>query len=874
MDAGGFRARLRACRQSAGLSQQELAGRSGLSVRAISDLERGRTRWPYPDSLHRLADALDLRDADRAEFIASAGRRLAPAVPSATPHPAAAPPPRQPPPIPVSTSTRTSTRSSTRSSRRTGNDHNIPRYLPAAVPAFVGREDQLAVLSQVLNQPGGTAVVTAIGGTAGVGKTALAVQWAHQVAPQFPDGQLFVNLRGFDPSGPPVTSAEAVRGFLDALAIPAHRLPQTVEGQLGLYRSLLAGKRMLVVLDNARDVAQVRPLLPGSPTCRVVVTSRNQLTSLAAIEAARPLTLGVLTDAEARQFLRQRLGSDRVDSDPGAVAQIIAACAHLPLALSVIAARAAMRLDLSLAQVAEDLAARPDLDAFAGGDDPAADVRAAFSWSYRQLDADAARAFRLAGLPPAPVLDRYALAALTGATAQQAGHLLDVLAGACMIQPAGPGRSTTHDLLRGYARELAASQHSEPERRAALERLFDYYLGTAAAAMDAAFPAEAQRRPRVPPPATPAPEFPGEAEALAWLNAQRANLVAVITHTARQGWPGHATQLAATLFRYFATSARSAEAVAIHTQARHAARLTGDRAAEASALLNIGAAQLRLGRWEQGAEQLGQALALCQEIGDRADEARAHANLGVADLLQGRPGRAVGHFQRSLALHRELGDRIGEARALGNLGFLGLRQGHYAEATGYLEQSLALSRDLGDRGGEARVLANLGEIETRQGRYGQAAGHFDQALALTRQLGDPSSESDTTASLGLLRLREGNHQQATGELRQALALSRTCGDLSVQAAALNGLGEVLLATGRPAAARAQHATAAELAAQAGERYEQARAHEGLARSLEASADPSGARAHWKQALTRYADLGAPEADGIRTHLGAPRDVET
>jgi tetratricopeptide (TPR) repeat protein len=742
------------------------------------------------------------------------------------------------------------------------------------VPAFVGREDQLAVLSQVLNQPGGTAVVTAIGGTAGVGKTALAVQWAHQVAAEFPDGQLFVNLRGFDPSDPPVTSAEAVRVFLDALQIPAHQLPQTVEGQLGLYRSLLAGKRMLVVLDNARDVAQVRPLLPGSPTCRVVVTSRNQLTSLAAIEAARPLTLGVLTDAEARQLLRQRLGADRVDAEPDAVARIIAACAYLPLALSVIAARAAMRLDLSLAQVAEDLATRPDLDAFADGGDPAADVRAAFSWSYRQLDGDAARAFRLAGLNPAPALDRYAVAALADVTAPQAGHLLDVLAGACMVQPAGPGRYSTHDLLRGYARELAASQHSELARRAALDRLFGYYLHTAAAAMDAAFPAEAQRRPRIPSPATPAPEFPAEAEALAWLNAQRGNLVAVTKHTARQGWPNLTIQLAATLFRYFAMSARSAEAVDIHSAACHAARLTGDRAAEASALLNMGSAQLRMGRWEVGAEQLGQALVLCQEIGDRADEARAHANLGIADLLQGRPQQAVGHFQRSLGLHRELGDQIGEARALGNLGFVGLRQGDYAEATGYLERALALSRGLDDRGGEARAHANLGEIETRQGRFGPAAGHLDQALTLTRQLSDLSSEADTMASLGILSLRQRDYPQATGLLRQALTLSRGSGDLIVQATVLNGLGEVLLATRRPAAARAQYTAAADLAAQAGERYEQARAFDGLARSLEASGDRAQARPHWEQALAYYASLGAPEAAGIRAHLDAHRQLET
>ena len=305
MEDGGFAARLRGCRRAARLSQQELAERSGLTVRTISNLERGQTRWPYRDSLYRLADALELRDEARAEFIAAAGRRL----------------------------------DRTGPDEGDGRGRNVPRHLPAPVLAFAGREAELAALSRLLNEPGGTTVITAIAGTAGVGKTALAVHWAHQAAAEFPDGQLFVNLRGFDPSGTPVTSAQAVRVLLDMLQIPADRIPETLEGQLGLYRSLLAGKRMLVVLDNAHDVAQVRPLLPGSPTCRAIVSSRNQLTGLAAIEAASPLPLDVLTGTEAHQLLEQRLGAGRLAADPGATAQVIASCAHLPLALSIIAAR-------------------------------------------------------------------------------------------------------------------------------------------------------------------------------------------------------------------------------------------------------------------------------------------------------------------------------------------------------------------------------------------------------------------------------------------------------------------------------------------------------------------------------------------------------
>ena len=838
-DGGAFGGRLRACRRAAGLSQQELAERSGLSIRTIGNLERGASKWPYQDSLHRLADALGLRDETRATFLAAAGRRLAPDAATGGTGPAGAGP--------------------------GGHARVVAAHLPAAVPAFVGRRDQLATLSQVLQQPGGTAVITAIGGTAGVGKTALAVHWAHQVAGAFPDGQLFVNLRGFDPSGTPVPPDEAVRVLLESLGVPAGQRPQTVDGQLGLYRSLLAGKRMLVLLDNARDAAQVRPLLPGSPTCRVVVTSRNQLTGLVATEAARPLLLDVLTDGEADQLLEQRLGADRLAAHPGATAQIIESCARLPLALSVIAARAAMRPDLYLREIAAELTARPDLDAFSVDSDPAADVRAAFSWSYRQLDAGAARAFRLAGLHPGADLERYAAAALSATTAGQAGQILAALDRACMIQPAGPARHGMHDLLRGYARELAAADGAQAQRQA-LTGLFDYYLHAAATAMDTLFPAERHRRPRIPAPGSPVPDLTGETQARAWLDAERANLVAVSAHMAEHGWPGHAVRLAATLYRYFQTWGHFADAVTMHMHACHAARDLGDREAEANALHNLGAVDLRLGRYPQGAASIEQALALLRDTGDRPGQARALANLGLAALLQGHSQQAVAHFTESLALHRETGDRPGQARALGNLGFAGLRQGRYAEAARHLDESLALCREIGDRVGEARALANLGEIALRQDRLEEAGRRLYPALALLHEIGDRASEADTLVSLGVVGLRQGRFDRASGHLRQALALLREAGDLSRQAMALNSMGELSLATGRPADARARYFDALSLAVRAGEKYEQARAHHGLATSYQQAGDARRAHRHRREALALYTELGAPEAGQVHAEL--------
>jgi tetratricopeptide (TPR) repeat protein len=533
--------------------------------------------------------------------------------------------------------------------------------------------------------------------------------------------------------------------------------------------------------------------------------------------------------------------------------------------LSIIAARAAMRPDLDLGEIAAGLAAHPPLDALRDDSDPAADIRAAFSWSYRQLDPEAARAFRLAGLHPGPGLERYAVAALAATTADQAGQSLGTLARASMIQSAGPARYGMHDLLRGYASELADADGAQARRRA-LTRLFDYYLYAAAIAMDTLVPSERHRRPRVPAPDSPIPTLATEAAARAWLDAERANLVAVTGHMADKGWPSHAIRLAATLYRYLDTGGHFAEAVAVHSRACHAARSIGDQVAEAHALHNLGAVDLRLGRYPQGAASMKQALDLLRATGDRPGQARALANLGLAALLQGHSRQAVGHFTESLALYRETGDRTGQARALGNLGFAALRQGRYGQAAHDLGESLALCREIGDRGGEARALANLGEVALRQDRYQEAARHLYEALALLREVGDRTSEADTLASLGVINLRQGRFTQAAEHLQQALALLREAGDLSRQAMALNSMGELFLATGQPDEARARYAEALSLAARAGEMYEQARAHQGLASSCQQGGDTRRAHRHWREALTRYTELGAPEAEQVYAEL--------
>jgi hypothetical protein len=430
----------------------------------------------------------------------------------------------------------------------------VPRQLPAAVPHFTGRAGELAALSRLLEPPagaseasGGAVVISAIGGTAGIGKTALAVHWAHRVARRFPDGQLHVNLRGFDPSGSPVEPGEAVRGFLDALGIAAERIPATPEAQAALLRSLLTDRQMLIVLDNARDAQQVRPLLPGSPGCLVLVTSRNQLTGLAVAEGARLLMLDVLPDTEARELLARRLGARRASAEPGAVAELAGLCARLPLALSVVAARAGARPGFSLAALAAELRdARGRLDVLDTGE-AATSVRAVFSWSYASLSARAARMFRLLGLHPGPDLTVPAAASLAGVPVQQARDTLAELTGAHLLAEHLPGRLACHDLLRVYAAERAHADESEAERHSAVGRMLDHYLYTAYAASIALYPARDPIALCARQPAAEPEHIDGNDDALAWLVAEHRVLVMVIAQAARDGFDAYAQALPETL---------------------------------------------------------------------------------------------------------------------------------------------------------------------------------------------------------------------------------------------------------------------------------------------------------------------------------------
>jgi DNA-binding SARP family transcriptional activator/tetratricopeptide (TPR) repeat protein len=741
-----------------------------------------------------------------------------------------------------------------------------PRQLPGGVRHFTGRTAELQWLSDLLKEAdSGALVISAITGTAGVGKTALAVHWAHQIADRFPAGQLYVNLRGYDP-GPPMPPAEALAGFLRALGVPGQDIPPELDERAAAYRSLLAGRRMLVLVDNAGEVEQVRPLLPGAPGCVTVVTSRDALAGLVARDGAARLEVDLLPLAEATGLLRALIG-ERAAADPAATAALAERCCRLPLALRVAAELAAARPTASVPDLVGELADQQRrLDLLDAGADPRTAVRAVLSWSGPQMDPRAARAFRLAGLHPGPDLDSYAAAALTSSTSGQAGDVLKLLARTHLIHSAGPGRYAMHDLLRDYARELAAGQDSQDGQRAALTRLFDYYLHTAAAAMDVLYPAELHRRPRIPPSATPGPSLTDPAVARTWLDAERASLVAVTAHTAAHGWPGHTIRLATTLFRYLETCAYYQEAGTICGYARAAAREIGDQAAEAEALNGLGLIDGQQDRYQQAADRLGQALALYRQAGDRTGEARARNNLGLVEGRRGRYPQAASHHQQALALYRQAGDQAGEARALGNLGVVDRRQGRYPQAASHHQQALALYRQAGDQAGEAHALTNLGTVELWQGCYPQAADHLRQALVLHRETSNRTGEARTLASLADGELRQGRYTQASDNFRQALALFREIGDRAGEADALNGLGEVSLATDQPGPARTWYAAALGPAGQIHDAYQQARAHHGLGLAYQATGDPGQARRQWQQALALYTSLGAPEAEDVRARL--------
>jgi len=648
-----------------------------------------------------------------------------------------------------------------------------PAQLPAAVPGFAGRDSEVDLLDGLLPAAGGTAPTApvVVSGPAGIGKTTLVVHWAHRVASHFPDGHLYVNLRGFDPDGTAaLDAAAAARGFLDALGVPTTRVPTSPDALFGLYRSLLAGRRLLVVLDNARDVDHVRPLLPGSPGCLALVTSRNRLIGLLAADGARPLALDVLVAAQSRDVLRGRLGAARIADEPDAVESIVARCGGLPLALSIAAARAAIRPGFPLAALAAHLRESAKvLDTLRGDDDPATDLRAVFSWSYRALSPGAADLFRLLGLPAGPDISTAAAASLAGLPLGLAGTALAELAGASLVTEPKPGRYALHDLLRAYAADLAAAAYAPDERTMALGRLLDHYLQTAHAAAVALHPPFSTIDLPAPALGVVRHDAHTATEAQAWFDEERAALLAAVPQAARQGFEGHAWRLAWSLSRDLDRSGHWTERLVSQQTALVAATRAGDPVGRAHCHRDLGMAYVRLGQDRQAAEHLHHALDLFGAAGDPGGEAHAHVNLSQLTERGGDLHAALEHARQAGEGFRRAGNRAGQAYALNMIGWKLTLLGDHEQAIACCEQALDLIVAAGDTQGEADTWDSLGYAHHHLGRHHQAIECYRRAIDLFDHVGERYGRARCDINLGDTYRAVGDHAAAQAALRRALA---------------------------------------------------------------------------------------------------------
>jgi DNA-binding SARP family transcriptional activator len=657
---------------------------------------------------------------------------------------------------------------------------SIPRQLPASPQSFTGRTHELDQLDAILDVAGRqptAVIISAVSGTAGVGKTALAVHWAHRVADHFTDGQLYVNLRGFDPTGAVMDPAAAIRGFLDALAVPPQRIPADPDAQAALYRSLLAGRRMLVVLDNARTPDQVRPLLPGSPGCLVLVTSRDRLSGLVAANGAHPLTLDLLTPEEAWQLLDARLGTARVAAQPATVDDIISSCARLPLALAIVAARAAALPHFPLHALAAELHdARDRLDALADTD-PSSDVRAVFSWSYLRLSDEAARLFRLLGLAPGPDISTAAAASLVGLPSHQVRLLLVELTRANLVNEHVPGRYAFHDLLRVYATERAHAHDSHIDRRTAIGRLLDHYLHTAlsSARTESLSNPHSASITAAPPLAGVTPlDLADAGQAAAWFAAEHAVLLAAVSEAASTGFGIHVWQLAVTLTNFMNRRGYWHDQIVLQRAAIDAVPLA-DRPEQAHTRRRLGRAYdylaiayEHLGRYDDALVCLQEALDLFGDLGDLGDQAGAHIHLAWLSGMRGSRQAAMDHLRQAVNLHPPAGPPVGSADALNTACTRHPHLDEHQQIIVLCLKALALTQENGDRDSQARMWFGLGVSHDRLGHQAQAVACYEQALDLCRMVGDRYLEADTLTHLGDAHHAVGEHEAARAAWQHSL----------------------------------------------------------------------------------------------------------
>lgn len=709
----------------------------------------------------------------------------------------------------------------------TANRQAMLAGLPRLDRHFVGRQDELARLRDVLTrrlpideESGGP--VICIHGMAGVGKTQLALRAAHGVADRFPDGALFVDLRGYTPDERPLDPAIALSRLLGQLGMPEGRVPDDMDARATRYRATVAGKMMLIVLDNARTASQVRPLLPAAPGCRVIITSRSHLTAL---DDTVPIGLDVLPPTEAGELFGTVAGISPVTAD-GDIASVVSRCGGLPMAIRIVAARYRDQAWATLRELDARLADPHDrLMLF---DDGERSLGPAFTASYQSLPADQQEMFRLLGLFPvlASGLDVYAAAALAGIALPAAQHLLDRLYASSLLTQPAASRYALHDLLGDYATRIA-EQVTEADRRAALTRLFDLYCHLASVAMAHYAPYEPHRRPPTPPRPEPVPQITSKSQARAWLDTHQRILLAAAGYAAEHGWPQYSTHLSRTLFRYLEESSLPyAEKLALYDAALHAARRIEDRTAEAHIHNDLAAVHFRHDRADRALDELQEALRLNRDLGDAFGEGRTLGNLATVHGTLHNVDDAIDHHQQAVRRYVELGDRASETRAITNLCSLYVALGRYDEAIDHLNRALA--QDVGDRAVRGSALAMLANSYWGLGRYDEAVGYHEHALALQRETGNSSETTETLNDFARTLRDVDRHDDALTRCQEALALAR----------------------------------------QADNDLEAARAHDGIARFHTHAGRPGQAQECWRQALALLAGHESPVATELRADITA------
>jgi len=859
----GFGSLLRQLRREARLTQEELAEAAGLSVRAVAYLERGVVTTPQKETVRLLADALGLAGEARAGFEAAArGRAMPGGVAAAT------------------------------------------RTLPRDIASFTGRARELEQLTQAAAGPGGVVGIHAIGGMAGVGKTAFAVHAAHRLAERFPGGQIFLPLHGHTPGQQPVDPADALASLLLTAGVDPAQIPPGLEARMGLWRDRLAGQQLLLILDDAVGSEQVLPLLPGTGGSLVLVTSRRHLSAL---DEAAVISLDTLPAAEAAGLLVRLAGRPGLGAGDRGVAEIIRLCGYLPLAIGMVARQLRHHPAWTAAGRAADLAAaagRVELMATEN-----LSVAAAFDLSYADLTADQRRLFRRLGLHPGPEADGYAAAALDSTDLEAARRGLEALYDQYLLTEPAPGRYRMHDLIREHARALAGRLDPGDDQEQATGRLLDYYQHTAARAT-VLMARQARPGPPAADGAVPAvvPGLAGREQALAWVRAERASLLACLDHAAGTGQHARVIALSAGLAGLLRRDGPWAEAITRHHTAIGAARHLGDRLGHANALSGLGDVRRLTGDYPAATRDLEQALGIYRDLGDRLGQANALHDLGIVRRLTGECPAAARDLEQALGLYRDLGDRLGQANALRDLGDVRRATDDYPAAAQATEQALGLYRDLGNRDGQATAVSNLGAVRRLTGDYPAAGRAQEQALAIFRDLGNRLGQANALLYLGEVRRHTGERPAAAQDLEQALGLYRDLGNRRGQAHALRNLGAVRRLTGEyPAAAQALeqalglyrdlgdrggeaealnergtlhrvtgdlvqaegcHRQALDLAREIASPWDEAHPLAGLGRCALAAGHAAQAAALLRQALEIFQRIGAAEAGDVSRELAA------